>query len=84
MARFSAGTDSHGGIFQRTGVFAVMKRGRYAGKERERIEQLHGPSVVQMLDNEEIRDAIIEGATERFSKSLDQQVKHLLDKNDKL
>ena len=78
MANFQAGKGSHQGVFVRTGKFARVRRGANAGKVREKIRQLHGPGVVQMLDNQPVRDAIQAGATERFNKELDHQVKHLL------
>lgn len=78
MANFQAGAGTHQGVFVRTGKFARVRRGANAGKVREKIRQLHGPGVVQMLDNQPMREAIQVGATERFNKELDHQVKHLL------
>ena len=78
MANFQAGKDSHKGLFVRTGKFAKMKRGRHQGQRREQIRQLHGPGVVQMLRQEDVRSAIQTNATGRFNKQLDHEIKHLL------
>ena len=66
------------GAFVRTGNFQTAGKGRYKGQEKEMIRQLHGPGVVQMLDNKITREAVQTKATERFYKELDHQVDYLL------
>ena len=78
MADFRAGKDGHTGIFVRTGKFAKVRRGPYKGTVRESIRQLHGPGVVQMLDNPKVRELIQNNALKRFDKELEHQVEHLL------
>jgi hypothetical protein len=73
-------TNGITGVFRRTGRFKVVGKGAYKGQMREQIEQLHGPGVVQMLDEQQVRTAIQEKGAERFNKELDHQIEFLLDK----
>ena len=82
MANFQAGKDSHEGVFVRTGRFAKMKRGRHQGQVREQIRQLHGPGVVQMLSQEDVKNVIQSNATERFNKQFDHEVRRILKKQE--
>lgn len=68
MTGFVAGAGAHSGIFVRE------------GNSRLPIRQLHGPGVAQMLNHEEIRDAIQEKAAERFNSRIDHEIKFLLSK----
>lgn len=50
------------------------------GDERLPIRRLFGPSVPQMLGNEEIREQIDREGQETFYKRLDHEIKRILDK----
>lgn len=53
----------------------VFKR---VGKKRLPIKRLFGPSVPQMLDNEEVRDKIEKQGQEMFEKRLDHEINRIL------
>lgn len=60
----------HAGVFIRTG-----ERGRRGNPKLERIKQLYGPSIPQMLGNEEIQDFLVK----RAKLVLDERLEHEMD-----
>jgi len=42
-------TSSYVGVFQRVGVKAIMKKGKYEGQRREKIRRLYGPTAVGVM-----------------------------------
>ena len=76
-------SNLHSGVFVRTGKFARMAKGSSVGQVREQIRKLHGPGIMQMLDNEDVRKAIQDGAVKRFDKRIDHEIKHILDRETK-
>jgi hypothetical protein len=57
--------------------YGIFKR---AGKDRYPLEQQYGPSIPQMVDNEDVQDAVEKGAQERLSKNLEHEVDRHLQK----
>jgi len=53
---------------------------RREGKNRYPLEQQYGPSVPQMVDNEDVQEAVEKGAQERLSKNLEHEVDRHLQK----
>lgn len=51
-----------------------------SGKKRLPIKRLFGPSVPQMIGNEEVRTQIEKEGQETFQKRLDQNIKRILEK----
>ena len=62
--------NGHIGIFERTGGMT--------GNDLDEIEELYGPSVPQMLGNQEVAEQLTGEAMESFEKNLDQYVYALL------
>ncbi len=50
------------------------------GKERLPVDEAFGPSVPQMMNEVKIRQEVMDGASERFSKRLDHEIDRLLAK----
>ena len=79
--------QSHEGVFGRVeGTYMkgrgprAKKRGTGMTKGREAIAERYGPSVPQMLMNQEISQKIGDRIVEQFSKRLDHEVGRILDK----
>ena len=62
--------NGHIGIFEHTGGMT--------GNDLDEIEELYGPSVPQMLGNQEVAEQLTGEAMESFEKNLDQYVYALL------
>ena len=62
--------SGHTGIFERTGGMT--------SRSKDEIEELYGPSVPQMLGNQEIAEKLTDEAMKSFEKNLDQYVYALL------
>ena len=67
VARFKSG---HTGIFERTG--GVTSR------DKDEIQELYGPSVPQMLGNDEVANKVIEDTMETFDKRMEHEITRLL------
>ena len=61
---------SHTGIFERTGAKTS------SGKDQ--IEELFGPSVPQMLGQQEVAQKLSEEAMEKFEERLDHEINAIL------
>lgn len=73
-AFIATGLGGNRQVFMRTGVKRRMQKGRYAGRIREAIEALYGPSVAQMLKHGE-RPQRLEAAVQPIvEKELDRQL----------
>lgn len=59
-------------VFMRTGIKRRMQKGRYAGRIREAIEALYGPSVAQMLKHGERPQRMEQAADQIIEKELDR------------
>jgi len=62
--------NGHTGIYERTGGMT--------SNDLDEIEELFGPSIPQMLGNQEVADKLTNEAMESFEKNLDQYVTALL------
>lgn len=62
--------SGHIGIFERTGGMT--------SNQKDEIEELFGPSVPQMLGNEEVRERMAQDAMEKFEERLDHEVLRIL------
>lgn len=62
--------NGHTGIFERTGGMT--------SHDKDELEELYGPSVPQMLGNQEVAEKLTKEAMESFEKNLDQYVYALL------
>ena len=60
-----------------SGKIAVMAR---VGKERLPIKELFGPAIPQMMGEPGVKERILAGAEERFTKRIDHEVAWLLEK----
>lgn len=67
---FATGLHQNRHIFVRTGRMARAMRGRYAGKRREQIKALYGPSVVSFFRWKPRRERMAIVAVEMFEKEL--------------
>lgn len=61
--------SGHIGVFRRT------------TKDRKPIEQLHGPSIPQMLDSKKVSDWVYEKARETMDQRLDHEINRILEAN---
>lgn len=61
-------------VFRRTGVKRRMQKGRYAGRIREAIEAMYGPSVAQMLKHGERPQRMEQAADQIIEQELDRQL----------
>lgn len=86
---YKAGVEKAGGVKPLNGnpkaFIAVMKSGHKGVFERESgdslpIKQLYGPSVPQMIKNEEIMKVINDDANETLQKRIDAEIANLLRK----
>lgn len=62
--------SGHTGIFERTGGMT--------SRSKDELEELFGPSVPQMLGNQEVAEKLTDEAVKSFEKNLDQYVYALL------
>ena len=60
------------GVYQRTGNF-----GRRGNPKLEKIKELYGPSIPEMLGNDSIVEKLENGANERFQKNLDHEINRI-------
>ena len=63
-------SSGHTGIFERTGGMT--------SSSKDELEELYGPSVPQMLGNQEVAEKLTGEAMESFEKNLDQYVYALM------
>jgi hypothetical protein len=73
-AFIAAGLGGNLQVFQRTGIKRRMQKGRYAGRIREAIEALYGPSVAQMLKHGDRPQRIEQAADQIIESELDRQL----------
>ena len=67
VAHFKSG---HTGIFERTGDTSKA--------DREEIQELYGPSVPQMLGNDEVANKVIDDSMEYFDKRMEHEISRIL------
>ncbi len=65
---------------KKDGSSAVMAF-RRTGKTRLPVERLFGPTIPSMINNEEVRENIMEEATNTFQKRLDHEIDRILKKS---
>lgn len=71
--------SGHIGLFERTGVHKINSKGKYAGKRRETIEQLYGPSVPQMMGaNTQLADAVGSNIERVFTERMEHEITAIL------
>ena len=64
-------STGHVGIFERTG-------GMTPKTENEEIEELFGPSVPEMIGNEQVKEKLAQSAVKKFEERLDHEVLRIL------
>ena len=67
VARFKS---EHTGIFERTGGMT--------SRDKDEIQELYGPSVPQMLGNDEVANKVIEDTMKTFDKRMEHEITRLL------
>ncbi len=85
---FIAEMDSaHRGVFKRTGEFKIMRRGRYAGKRREMIQEKAGPSIPEAILGtrgpgiEELSKEVLDRKyAEKLAQKVDEQIGLLIER----
>lgn len=80
-----ASTKRSGGKDIPTAFVATMKNGhigvfRRTGGSRYPIKELYGPSVAQMLGEQNVQQGIMDKASERFVERLDHEIGRVMDK----
>lgn len=64
----------HKGIFERTGKFAVMKRGRYKGKVREQVAERMTAPIASFMGSKRIFARVIKFAYKRLGERLSYRI----------
>lgn len=67
-------------VFQRTGVFAIMKKGRYEGLRREEIIVPRTLSIPQMISNDNLSERIMKASAETYDKRFEHELNRALEK----
>lgn len=67
VSRFKSG---HTGIFERTGGMT--------SRDKDEIQELYGPSVPQMLGNDEVANKVIQDTMEHFDKRMEHEIDRIL------
>jgi hypothetical protein len=62
--------SGHTGIWERTGEFAISKRGRYVGKRREKIRELFTINVAQMVGGARATETVQAYARAQYEKEV--------------
>lgn len=70
--------SGHTGIFKRTGIRRKMRSGRYKGKVREAITELHGASIPYVMLQKSVKAAMDTVARERWETEIRAQIKYFL------
>lgn len=71
--------SGHKGVFVRYGEPRIMKRGRYAGKRRQPIEELFVPELRLFFCESGLRARVVADADAMLPREIDMQVRVLLD-----
>ena len=68
----------------RNGHLALFIRKKYVkavfGKQAQKIKELHGPSVPQMISNDEVMNSINRDAQETYEKRIEHEIKRILNR----
>jgi hypothetical protein len=62
-------------VFVRTGKFAAASRGKYAGKVREQIKKMYGPSIPTALTSEAVKSSLTRNAVKTVAKRLGEELR---------
>lgn len=77
-AFFATMESGHKGVFKRQGAKRTMKRGRYAGKLRQPIVELHGPSVPYVMLQRRVQAAMDGVAREKWVQNVQHELRYYL------
>ena len=72
--------SGHIGVFRRKLISENLKKMAGNSAIKKTIHELHGPSVPQMVANEEVMKRILTEATETYNKRLEHEIKRILGK----
>jgi len=75
---FATMESGHRGVFSRIGRRRVMKSGRYKGKVREAITELHGPSIPHVMLQRHVIKAMDDVGAKRWPKEVKIQLRYYL------
>lgn len=74
------GLNGNRQVFERTGKFGINEKGRYAGKRREKLKALYGPSVFSQFKREDIQAVGVKTWSTALPINLQRELKFALSK----